>query len=209
MLHSIRAGVKRTEGLTQPDRSCILGHMKRAVLLAIAFAATGAAQQYTKDGEFILPKDFRSWVFLSSGLGMTYTNGANPNPRFGNVFVNPPALKAFLKTGTWPDKTVLITEDRASGTHPSDKEGRFQTDVVFWEAHVKDASRGGWAFYIILKNAQSAKAIPASGGCVACHEKNAATDTTFVQFYPTLIEAAKKAGNYKDSSDVAMPGKSN
>jgi hypothetical protein len=183
--------------------------MKRVVLLALAFAGTGAAQQYTKDGELILPKDFRSWVFLSSGLGMTYTNGTNPHPTFDNVFVNPGALKDFLKTGWWPDKTVLIKENRASASHASNKEGSFQTDVVSEEAHVKDSSRGGWAFYVFRKDAQTGKALPVSVGCVACHERNGATDTTFVQFYPTLIQAAKKAGNYKDSGDVVMPGKSN
>jgi cytochrome c553 len=123
------------------------------------------------------------------------------------VFVNAAAYESFLKAGTWPNKTVLITEDRASGSHESNKDGKFQTDVLFFEAHVKDSSRGGWAFYIIRKDAQSGKAIPASAGCVACHEKDAATDTTFVQYYPTLIEAAKKAGNYKDSGDVVMPRK--
>ena len=175
--------------------------------MALALAGTGAAQQYTKDGELILPKDYRNWVFLSSGIGMTCSNSPNPNPRFSNVFVNPSALKGFLKTGTWPDKTVLVTEDRASGGHASNKEGKFQTDVAFFEAHVKDSSRGGWAFYIIRKDAQSAKPLPVSAGCVACHEKNGATDTTFVQFYPTLIEAAKRHGNYVDPGDVVMPGK--
>jgi hypothetical protein len=181
--------------------------MKEIVLMALAFAATAAAQQYTNAGEFILPRDFRNWVYLSSGIGMTYSNNPNPSPRFSNVFVNPSALKRFLKAGTWPDKTVLITEDRASGSHPSNKEGKFQTDVAFFEAHVNDSNRGGWAFYIILKNAQTGKPIPASAGCVACHEKNGATDTTFVQFYPTLIEAAKRAGKYKDTDDVVMPEK--
>ena len=30
--------------------------------------------------------------------------------------------------------------------------------------------------------------------CYSCHEQNGAVDTTFVQFYPTLIDAAKKIG---------------
>ena len=34
--------------------------------------------------------------------------------------------------------------------------------------------------------------------CYSCHERNAATDTTFVQFYPPLIEAAKARGTYRD-----------
>jgi hypothetical protein len=175
------------------------------MLSVLMFAATGSAQiQYTKGGEFVLPKDYRSWPFLSSGLGMTYSNNPVQNPRFSNVFVNTKALQVFLRKGEWPDKTVLITEDRASSTHASNKDGRFQADVAFWEAHVKDSSRGGWSYYVILKTAASAKPQPVSAGCLACHEKNAATDTTFVQFYPTLIEAAKRAGNYRDSGDVIM-----
>jgi len=175
------------------------------MLSVFMFAVTGSAQiQYTKGGEFFLPKDYRSWPFLSSGLGMTYSNNPVQNPRFGNVFVNERALKVFLRKGEWPDKTVLITEDRASSAHASNRDGRFQTDIVFWEAHVKDSSRGGWSYYVILKTAASAKPQPVSAGCLACHAKNAATDTTFVQFYPTLIEAAKHAGNYRDPGDVIM-----
>jgi cytochrome c553 len=177
--------------------------MKKLIFIALMQLAAASAQpQYTKDGEFVLPKDYRTWAFLSSGLGMTYSNGSNSNPRFTNVFVDPEALKSFLKTGTWPDKSMLIMEVRASDSHASNKDGRFQTELLAWEAHVKDASRGGWAFYMVRKDAQSGKRFENSAGCAACHEKNGATDTTFVQFYPTLIEAAKKAGIYKDTSDV-------
>jgi hypothetical protein len=177
----------------------------KLMLSVLVFAATGSGQlQYTKSGEFVFPKDYRSWPFWSSGIGMTYSNNAVSNPRFSNVCVNTKALQVFLRKGEWPDKTVLITEDRASSSHASNRDGRFQTDVAFWEAHVKDSSRGGWSYYIILKTAVSAKPQPESAGCLACHAKNAATDTTFVQFYPTLIEAAKRAGNYRDPGDVIM-----
>jgi hypothetical protein len=151
----------------------------------------------------VLPKDYRQWVFLSSGLGMSYSNAPVSDPRFDNVFVSPTALKAFMKTGTWPDKTVLLLEIRTSGSHASNKDGRFQTDLVGFEAHVKDASKGGWQFYPIKKDAEvSGKPFPKTAACFACHEKNGAVDTTFVQFYPTLIDTAKKMGTYKDSGDV-------
>ncbi len=79
----------------------------------------------------LLPKDYREWVFLSSGLGMTYTPSSTPNPNFDNVFVNPEAYQSFLKTGTWPDKTVLILEGRASdGKVSINKDGRVQANVV-------------------------------------------------------------------------------
>jgi hypothetical protein len=102
----------------------------------------------------------------------------------------------------WPDKTILVLEVRGSGSHASNKDGRFQTNLIVHEVHVKDASRGGWAFYAIPKDAPSGKIIPKTMNCYACHEKNGATDTTFMQFYPTLIDTAKKFGTFKDPGDV-------
>jgi len=75
--------------------------------------AAGDGPQYTSDGQLRFPKDYREWVFLSSGLGMTYgpaAAGARDDPRFDNVFVNRSAYKSFLASGRWPDKTVFILE---------------------------------------------------------------------------------------------------
>ena len=172
--------------------------MRKIFVLALCLAATGMAQQYTKDGELLLPKDYRQWIFLSSGIGMTYSGSASKDPAFENVFVNPDAYKGFLKTVTWPDKTVMVLEVRKSESRVSiNKGGRIQTSVLGTEIHVKDAAHGGWAFYGFDDSSDKGKLIPKTADCYSCHEKNGATDTTFVQFYPTLIEAAKKNGNFK------------
>jgi hypothetical protein len=175
--------------------------MKKAIVLGVLFAAVSAAQTYTAQGELVLPKDYRQWVFLSSGLGMTYSNEPDAHPVFDNVFVKPAVHEAFLKTGTWPDKTVLLVEHRASDSKASNKDGKFQTKLVGFEAHVRDSRKGGWMFYSFRADAQSGKPFPKPAFCYSCHEKNGAVDTTFVQFYPTLIETAKKKGTYKDNGD--------
>jgi hypothetical protein len=181
--------------------------MKNLIALTLLCAAVGAAQQYTPQyttsGELLMPKDYREWVFLTSGLGMTYSSGpAQRNPTFGNVWVNPAAHRGFLKTGMWPDKTVMLIENRASDSKASiNKDGRFQTSLEGFEVHVKDAARGGWAFYFIAKDAPSGKLFPKTANCYSCHEKSGSTDTTFVQFYPTLIETAKKKGTYKETGE--------
>jgi hypothetical protein len=36
--------------------------------------------------------------------------------------------------------------------------------------------------------------IPVSADCYSCHAAHAAVDTTFVQFYPTLLPIAKGKG---------------
>ena len=183
--------------------------MKRASIpalylgaIALLLARTGGGQ-YTKDGMMILPKDYREWVFVTSGLGMTYgpagTADATGNPRFDNVFVNPDAYKSFLRTGTWPDKTILILEVRGSDSKVSiNNGGRIQTNTLAIEAHVKDTARfpGGWAFFG-FQGSELGKLFPITEPCYSCHEKNGAADTTFVQFYPTLLEIAKHKGTLK------------
>src|SRR5688572_268230 len=60
-----------------------------------------AGPAYTASGELIRPADFREWMFVTSGLGMTYNqpSGAARTPNFTNVYVNPPSYRAFMKTG--------------------------------------------------------------------------------------------------------------
>jgi hypothetical protein len=173
--------------------------MKRLIVLSLLLGGGLAAQQYAKDGELALP-DYRKWVYLGSGLGMTYSGTESKDPPFTNVFAEPAAYDAFMKTGTWPDKTVLIAEMRASGSAVSiNKAGRVQiANVVAIEGEVKDASKGGWAFYGFENGAQKGKLFAKSVPCYSCHEQHAAVDNTFVQFYPTLVETAKKHGTYKD-----------
>ena len=171
-------------------------------LLLIAFSSLAFAQQYAKDGNLVLPKDYREWVFLSSGYATDYNAmGANNPNLFHNVFVNPAAHKSFLRTGTWPDKTVMILELRKSENKSSiNREGFVQTGIAAIEVHVKDSAKGGWAFYGFGGDAKTGKPFPKTADCFSCHQQNGATDTTFVQFYPTLIDIANQHGNFKETS---------
>jgi hypothetical protein len=170
------------------------------LLGATLLAGSGASPQYSKAGNLMLP-DYREWVFLSSGLGMTYAQNPQPNasPAFDNVFVSPSSYRAFLASGAWPDKTVLVLELRHSDTKVSiNKDGRVQTDIAGIEVHVKDASHGGWLFYRVAAGSQVGTVIPKTQDCYSCHEQNGAVDTTFAQFYPTLIDVAKSKGTFKN-----------
>jgi len=95
---------------------------------------------------------------------------------------------------------MLLLEVRRSESRVSiNKDGRVQTQtIVGLEAHVKDDAHGVWAFYNFPEGATEGGPFPKSADCFTCHEQNAASDTTFVQFYPTLIEAAKQKGTYRD-----------
>jgi hypothetical protein len=154
--------------------------------------------RYTQEGLLLRPRDYREWVFLSSGLGMTYGPLARPGePRFDNVFASPAAYRSFLQTGRWPDKTMLVLEVRASeGKGSINQGGHFQSDVVGFEVHVKDEKRFArkWAFFGFEEGQAAGRPMPETSSCFTCHEQHGAVDTTFVQFYPTLIPAAKEKG---------------
>ena len=157
-----------------------------------------------KGTNLLRPTDYRDWVFLSSGLGMEYepNMSGDGNPAFGNVFVNPTSYRSFMKTGKWPNPTIFVLEFRASKTEGSiNKSGRFQGEIVALEAEVKDARfPDGWAFFNFTRQGKIqdiAEPLPASAGCVECHTKNTAVERTFVQFYPTLMEVARKMGTVK------------
>jgi hypothetical protein len=156
--------------------------------------------EYTADGAMKLPADYREWVFLTAGLDINYNTDAAVGPGhsvFQNVFVNPSAYRSFLATGTWPDKTVLVLEIRGAEAKASiDKRGQAQnTDVHAIEVHVKDEARlpGKWGFFS-FDEGKTAKLNARPSSCYTCHEAHSAVDTTFVQFYPTLIGLAKAKG---------------
>ena len=122
--------------------------------------------------------------------------GSPSGPGFGNVFVNPSSYRVFLQTGKWPDGTIFILEGRASSTEGSiNKGGHYQSDVAAVEAAVKDESRfpKKWAYFGFGRSDKGAP-FPATSVCNSCHSQNAAVENTFVQFYPTLLEIARRKG---------------
>ena len=148
---------------------------------------------YTADGRLDFPKAYRRWIYLSSGMDMSYVPGATPGrSAFDNVFVNPEAYEAFLTSGTWPDKTVLVLEVRRADQSGSiNKNGHYQSDVLHTEVHVRDVARlGGWGFFGFGDDAPAVM-IARSADCYSCHLDHGAVDTTFVQFYPTLLPMAR------------------
>lgn len=160
-------------------------------------AATGAPPSYDRNGDLIAPARYREWTYLTTGIDMSYTASAAPgHSMFDNVFVNPEAYQSFLKTGTWPDKTVMVLEAREAMDRGSiNLRGHYQgTGVMGIEVHVKDEARfpGKWAFFDVDSAKGIGTLIPQGAPCYSCHAGHGAVDTTFVQFYPTLLPIARQ-----------------
>ena len=182
----------------------------------VAQAASVNAPAYTPTGEMLPPTHYREWIYLTSGLGMSY----NPKPAdmvmFDNVFVNPEAYRSFLATGTWPDKTVLVLETReARGKGSINQHGHYQgTGIMGFEVHVKDEARfpNQWAFFDFDTPTSKGTLIPQGAPCYSCHAAHGAVNTTFVQFYPTLLPIAQEkhtlsAEFLKEETEHPVPAK--
>ena len=191
--------------LTGMISKVILGLFSMAMVAAPVYVREYAASpslppsvapEYTGDGQMKLPEHYREWVYLTTGFDMSY----NPegmqmgHHMFDNVFVNPEAYRAFAETGKWPDKTMFVLEGRrAEGRGSINQKGNYQgSDLMGVEVHVKDEARfpGKWAFFG-FGDGKTAKMIPTTATCYSCHSEHGAVDTTFVQFYPTLLPIAK------------------
>ena len=172
--------------------------------------AQGAATdgpKYTEAGALMRPADYREWIYLTSGLGMTYGPGQTGEGRpqnFDNVFVNRESFKRFMATGKWPEKTIFVLEIRRAEANVSiNNGGRTQGDVMVMEVAVKDSARfpkTTWG-YFDMGRGESAMPLPESAACYSCHRDNTAVEWSFVQFYPTLFEVAKRMGTVKPTYD--------
>jgi hypothetical protein len=192
-----------------------------AVYVVATWASSLTAQtppadgpRYATSGDLVRPTDYREWVYLSSGLNMTYgANAPNParNQPFNNVFVNRSSYRQFMDSGQWPDKTIFILEIRRSEEHVRPNAfGYTQAAIAGMEAAVKDSAKNGanpWAYYSFDGSgglAASAPPLPATASCQKCHSEHTAVEQTFVQFYPTLFEVAKARGTVKSTWDPKL-----
>jgi hypothetical protein len=189
------------------------------ITLAIAFhsprtaiAASSNAPAYDKNGNLLPPTNYREWTYLSTGIDMSYVPKPADMSMFDNVFVNPEAYRSFLQTGTWPDKTVLVLEVREARDRGSiNLQGHYQgTKIMGLEVHVKDEARfpGKWAFFDFDSPTGTGTLIPDKAPCYTCHLAHGAVDTTFVQFYPTLLPVAQNKGTLSPSylkEEAAQP----
>jgi hypothetical protein len=97
----------------------------------------------------------------------------------------------YAKTGEFPEGTLMVWEARAELDRPS----RAGKPAPVLLVSVKDSARfaEGWGFFdFTAPNGEvlsKAEAVPDSSGCRTCHQREAATDHVFTQFYPALQSA--------------------
>jgi len=158
---------------------------------------------FNADGTMQLPTGFRKWVFVGAPLTPNGLNDGKANfPEYHHVYIEQKNVDAYLKTGEFPEGTVIVKEltrvldptfPDGSRKEPSGR-GFFNGAYNGIDLTIKDSKRfaktNGWGFFTFghhpLPYEKTAAEKPASE-CAGCHIANvASTDMTWVQFYPLL-----------------------
>src|SRR5262245_51787796 len=88
----------------------IPGFLLRAPTAAAQTVEQSAAV-YDSDGKLKLPTGFRSWVFVGAPTTPNGLNNGKANfPEFHHVYIEKKNVDAYLKTGTFPEGTVIVKE---------------------------------------------------------------------------------------------------
>src|SRR5262249_42470693 len=158
--------------------------------------------EYTKEGDLILPQNWRSWVFVGAPLT---PDGLNDNkegfPEYHSVYIEPGSYDIYKKTGQFPDGTIFFKElQRVLGpqqfpdesTQQPSGRGYFPGVMNGADVTVKDSKRyaetGGWGYYNFNHSepkAPTAK-VKAKSECAFCHIASAKKDEVWTQFYREL-----------------------
>jgi hypothetical protein len=184
------------------------------LLVAKPVAAAQSDQSsaiFEPDGKLKLPDPptFRRWVFVGAPLTPNGLNNGKANfPEYHHVYIEQKNVEAYLKTGEFPEGTVIVKEltrvlkptfPDGSRTEPSGR-GYFNGEYNGIDVTVKDSKRfaktNNWGFFTFghhpLPYAESAAEAPATE-CASCHQTFVAkTDMTWVQFYPLLRDKDPK-----------------
>ena len=173
--------------------------------------------QYDEKGNLKRPADFRKWVFVGASIGLRYhkdlpdtTPREQDRPKkaepgkydpgeFHNVYIQPEAYEHYLKTGKFPDPTVLVMEVFEAKERDSKgvvSGGLFPGAERRVEVAVKNGKRPGgskmdWAYYDFDKPTKATAAAFRDAACYDCHLKHADSDNVWVQFYPALRSPEK------------------
>jgi hypothetical protein len=181
----------------------LVGSVSLLTTNPVAAQAQQSAVVFNADGTMQLPTGFRKWVFVGAPLTPNgLNNGKAGFPEYHHVYVEQKNVDAYLKTGEFPEGTVIVKELTRvldptfpdSSRKEASGRGYFNGGYNGIDLSMKDSKRfantNGWGFFTFghhpLPYDKTSAEKPATE-CAGCHIANVAkTDMTWIQFYPLL-----------------------
>jgi len=124
---------------------------------------------FNEQGQAALPKGYRSWVHAYTaweGITTTILDGTvTKTPEFHSVYVEPNTYRTFMRTGKWPEGSLMVKEFSTTsidpencGTPPAHVCKFSTSNVIFPHGQtgiglmLKDSKRypkepGGWVYF--------------------------------------------------------------
>src|ERR1700757_1779729 len=141
-----------------------LGLAASAVYLGVAKPVAAQTEQssvvFNSDGTMQLPTGFRKWVFVGAPLTPNGLNDGKAGfPEYHNVYIEEKNVDAYLKTGEFPEGTVIVKElnrvldptfPDSSRTEPSGRgyfPGRFNGIDITVKDSKRFANTNNWGFF--------------------------------------------------------------
>jgi hypothetical protein len=192
----------------------LIGSVSLLTTNPVAAQAQESAVVFNADGTVQVPTGFRKWVFVGAPLTPEGLNDGKYNcdqpggctrsnfPEYHHVYIEQKNVDAYLKTGEFPEGTVIVKEltrvlnptfPDGSRKEPSGR-GYFNGVYNGIDMSIKDSKKfaktNGWGFFTFghhpLPYEKTSAERPVTE-CAGCHIANvAATDMTWIQFYPLL-----------------------
>lgn len=167
--------------------------------------APGVSLVFNDQGQAALPKGYRHWVHTYTAWEAIATSFLNekmtPTPELHSVYVEPNTYRIFMKTGKWPEGSLMIKEFSTTNTDPKECSGppaytcKLDTSTIIFPHErtgiavmLKDNKRyprepGGWAYFSFGHQAPPyEKFSPARGHaqCAQCHIDNVGPKDDYV-----------------------------
>lgn len=170
-----------------------------------ALPTPGVKLVFNEQGLAALPKGYRNWVHTYTAwetIATSFLDGkVTKTPELHSVYVEPNTYRIFMKTGKWPEGSLMVKEFSTTNTDPKVCSGppaytcKLGTStIIFPNGHtgvavmLKDNKRypkeaGGWAYFSFGHQAPPyQKLSPARGRaqCAQCHIDNVGPKDDYV-----------------------------
>ena len=184
---------------------------------------------FNERGEAAVPRGYRSWVHVYTAWEPITTSlldeKTTTTPEFHNVYVEPNSYRIFMKTGKWPEGTLMVKEFAFTDVDPKNcdgppaficnqwfgkailEKGRTGIAVMSKDPKRYPAEAGGWAYFSYGHQRppyQQASAPHPRARCAQCHidRVGPAHDYVFSANQPGFSRAGDDA---KHNLEAAFP----